>query len=65
MVGRAVSGLYPGGGLLIIWTMPTLQVDNPFTLNAACELPLAEWADIERVLQHARVGARVAEALSL
>lgn len=45
--------------------MPTLHVDNPFTLNVACEVPLAEWADIDRVLSLAHVGARLAEALTL
>jgi acyl-CoA reductase-like NAD-dependent aldehyde dehydrogenase len=45
--------------------MALLTVDNPFTLNLACEVPLAEWADIERVLDSAREGARIGAALSL
>jgi acyl-CoA reductase-like NAD-dependent aldehyde dehydrogenase len=45
--------------------MATLTVDNPFTTNPACELPLADWPDIERVLDAAREGARVAAASTL
>ncbi|HEX5656038.1 MAG TPA: aldehyde dehydrogenase family protein [Polyangiales bacterium] len=45
--------------------MATLTVDNPFTANLACELPLAEWTDIERVLNAAREGARIAAATPL
>jgi acyl-CoA reductase-like NAD-dependent aldehyde dehydrogenase len=45
--------------------MATLSVDNPFTLEVACELPLADWAQIERLLDAAREGARSAEALTL
>ncbi|HEY6881854.1 MAG TPA: aldehyde dehydrogenase family protein [Polyangiales bacterium] len=45
--------------------MASLIVDNPFTANPACEVPLAEWSDIERVLDAAREGARVAAASSL
>ena len=45
--------------------MQTLSVDNPYTLDVACELPLAEWPDIERVLDAARAGAQGAEASSL
>lgn len=45
--------------------MATLRVDNPFTLNAACEVPLADASDIDRVLTQAQGGARAAEALSL
>jgi acyl-CoA reductase-like NAD-dependent aldehyde dehydrogenase len=46
-------------------SMPTLTVDNPFTLNLACEVPLAEWGEIDRVLEQARQGAAIAEALPL
>ena len=45
--------------------MATLSVDNPFTLAVACEVPLAEWSAIERVLTDAQAGARAAETLSL
>ena len=45
--------------------MQTLSVDNPYTLDVACEVPLAESADIDRVLDAARAGARSAEASSL
>ena len=45
--------------------MPTLSVDNPFTLNVACEVPLAEWPAIDRVLTQARAAARRASASSL
>jgi acyl-CoA reductase-like NAD-dependent aldehyde dehydrogenase len=45
--------------------MPTLSVDNPFTSNVACEVPLAEWPDIDRLLTAAREGARIAAASSL
>jgi len=43
----------------------TLRVDNPYTLETACEVPLADWPAVERVLDRAREGARVAEALPL
>ena len=43
----------------------TLRVDNPFTLDTACEVPLADWPAVERVLERAREGARIAAALSL
>jgi acyl-CoA reductase-like NAD-dependent aldehyde dehydrogenase len=45
--------------------MATLTVDNPFTTNPACELPLADWPDIERTLDAAREGARLAGASTL
>jgi acyl-CoA reductase-like NAD-dependent aldehyde dehydrogenase len=45
--------------------MATLRVDNPFTLEVACEVPLAEWDDIDRALTAAQGGARYAEALPL
>jgi acyl-CoA reductase-like NAD-dependent aldehyde dehydrogenase len=45
--------------------MPTLTVDNPFTLETACEVPLADWSDIEQALDRAREGAAIAEALPL
>lgn len=45
--------------------MATLTVDNPFTLETACEVPLADWSAIEQVLDRAREGAALAEALPL
>jgi acyl-CoA reductase-like NAD-dependent aldehyde dehydrogenase len=42
-----------------------LLVDNPYTLELACEVPLADWPEVERVLDRAREGARAAAALSL
>src|SRR4051812_20848407 len=45
--------------------MSILRVDNPFTLNSACEVPLAEWDDIERVLELAQAGARAAAQVPL
>ncbi len=45
--------------------MASLLVDNPFTLNTACEVPLAEWNEIDALLSRAREGARAASALSL
>ncbi len=45
--------------------MPKLTVDHPYTLEPAVEVPLSEWSDVERVLDNARKGARVAAALSL
>jgi acyl-CoA reductase-like NAD-dependent aldehyde dehydrogenase len=45
--------------------MPTLTIDNPFTLNTAYEVPLAEWPDIERLLDAAREGAVLAASSSL
>lgn len=45
--------------------MATLTVDNPFSLDTACTLPLADWPDIDRVLTLAREGARLAEAMPL
>jgi acyl-CoA reductase-like NAD-dependent aldehyde dehydrogenase len=45
--------------------MAILTVDNPFTANAACEVPLAEWSEIERVMNAAREGARIAAATPL
>src|SRR5262245_57742459 len=43
----------------------TLRVDNPFTLETACEVPLADGAAVDRVLGRAREGARIAAALPL
>ncbi len=43
----------------------TLKVDNPFTLELACEVPLASESDIDRVLDRAREGAKLAASLSL
>lgn len=45
--------------------MVTLTVDNPFTLQVACEVPLADWQVIDRTLTSARAGARAVEALEL
>ncbi len=45
--------------------MATLQVDNPFTLELACEVPLAEWSEMQRVLDRAREAAKLAEAMPL
>jgi len=45
--------------------MATLRVDNPYTFELACEVPLAEWRQVEAVLERAREGARLAEALPL
>jgi len=42
-----------------------LRVDNPFTENTACEIPLADMPDIERVLERAREGSRVIAAMPL
>ena len=42
-----------------------LRVDNPYTLGLACEVPLAEWSEIDSVLAAAREGAAVAEATPL
>ena len=30
--------------------MTTLHVDNPYTLETACEVPLADWNEIDRLL---------------
>ncbi|MFT3925065.1 MAG: aldehyde dehydrogenase family protein [Myxococcales bacterium] len=43
----------------------TLKVDNPFTLNLACEVPLADWEQIDQLLARAREGARIVQAMSL
>jgi acyl-CoA reductase-like NAD-dependent aldehyde dehydrogenase len=45
--------------------MAQLQVDNPFTLETAYEVPLADWPEIERVLNRAREAVPIARALSL
>jgi acyl-CoA reductase-like NAD-dependent aldehyde dehydrogenase len=45
--------------------MTGLQVDNPFTGELACEVRLADWSEIDRVLEQARQGALVAEGSSL
>ncbi len=46
-------------------TGATLKVDNPFTLNVACEVPLADWERIDVLLARAQEGARLSAALSL
>lgn len=46
-------------------TTSSLKVDNPFTLNLACEVPLADWEQIDKLLTRAREGARIAQSLSL
>lgn len=43
----------------------TLTVDNPYTLEVACEVPLAGDKEVDAVLDRAREGARIAAALSL
>jgi acyl-CoA reductase-like NAD-dependent aldehyde dehydrogenase len=43
----------------------TLKVDNPYTLDLACEVPLADEGEIDRLLARAQEGARIAAALSL
>jgi acyl-CoA reductase-like NAD-dependent aldehyde dehydrogenase len=45
--------------------MSTLQVDNPFTLETAFEVPLADWVAIEQVLNRAREAVPIARTLSL
>ena len=45
--------------------MARLRVDDPFTGELACEVPLAEWDEIGRLLDRAREGAKLAEALPL
>jgi acyl-CoA reductase-like NAD-dependent aldehyde dehydrogenase len=45
--------------------MSTLTVDNPFTLEPACELPLATEADVGRVLERARAAARAVRGTSV
>ena len=45
--------------------MTTLRVDNPFTLDLACEVPLADWNEIELRLDAARQGAKLAGAMPL
>src|SRR5688572_30954743 len=45
--------------------MATLTVDNPYTLETACEVPLAEWRDIDAVLERAREAAPIAASLTL
>ncbi len=49
----------------MIGGMSVLSIDNPFTGNTACEIPLADWADIERTLDRAQAGARTVAAMSL
>lgn len=43
----------------------TLQVDNPFTLNLACEVQLADERASDALLERAREGAQIAAALTL
>jgi acyl-CoA reductase-like NAD-dependent aldehyde dehydrogenase len=45
--------------------MALLTIDNPYTLQTAYEVPLADWAEIERVLSRAREAVPLAAALSL
>ncbi len=45
--------------------MDKLRVDDPFTSELACEVPLASWAEVGSVLDRAREGARLAEAMPL
>ncbi|MFM2418707.1 MAG: hypothetical protein RL385_3430 [Pseudomonadota bacterium] len=50
---------------MLLGPMNTLKVDNPYTLDTACEVPLQDWPQVERVLDAAREGAALAEAMSL
>jgi acyl-CoA reductase-like NAD-dependent aldehyde dehydrogenase len=45
--------------------MAELRVDDPFTGELACAVPLAEWDEIGRALDRAREGAALAAALPL
>jgi len=45
--------------------MTPLTVDNPYTGEVACTVPLADEAAVHRVLEQARVAARVARLSSL
>ncbi|MBM7115936.1 aldehyde dehydrogenase family protein [Archangium primigenium] len=45
--------------------MTTLTVDNPFTGDVACSVPLADEAAVNTVLDQARAAARAARATSL
>ena len=45
--------------------MAELRVDDPFTGELACAVPLAEWDEVGRVLDRAREGAAAAAALPL
>ncbi|HEX6244896.1 MAG TPA: aldehyde dehydrogenase family protein, partial [Polyangiales bacterium] len=45
--------------------MATLTIDDPFTLQTAFEVPLADWNQIETVLDRAREAAPLAAALPL
>jgi acyl-CoA reductase-like NAD-dependent aldehyde dehydrogenase len=45
--------------------MAQLQIDDPYTLETAYEVPLSEWPEIERVLNRAREAVPIARALSL
>lgn len=45
--------------------MSVLAIDNPFTGNTASEVPLADWAQIESVLDRARAGAKLVAQASL
>lgn len=45
--------------------MPQLIVDNPYTLETACEVPLADAAQVGAVLDRARTALREVAALSL
>ncbi len=45
--------------------MPSLIVDDPYTLDTACVVPLADGAQVEAVLGRARVAARAARHASI
>jgi len=45
--------------------MSTLTVDNPYTGDVACTVPLADEATVSRVLDQARAAAKVARATPL
>jgi acyl-CoA reductase-like NAD-dependent aldehyde dehydrogenase len=43
----------------------SLRLDNPYTLNTACDVRLASWSEIDALLSRAQRGAHVARAMSL
>jgi acyl-CoA reductase-like NAD-dependent aldehyde dehydrogenase len=45
--------------------MPTLIVDDPYTLETACEVQLSDASAIDALLDRARQGARIAAAMPL
>lgn len=49
----------------MLLTMALLTIDNPYTLETAYEVPLADWPEIERVLNAARAVLPLAAATPL